>query len=153
MQWLLLVVFLAALVIIIVRGVWPMHVRRKRQLEVAQNLFTNRAPMTSPGFASTFFRDLTADVPIQLRRLLEHELGFDLARLRPDDRLVADLGLGTVDGLQSFHFAHDVEEQFSVTFPEHAWNDILTFSDLVTYIAKQMESQAPVYPKLPPNNG
>ena len=142
MQWLLLVGFVVVFVVFFVWIVWPGHVRRKRQLDRARNLFSDRTSFSSADFASSFFRDVPDNVPIRLRRLLERELGFDLACLRPDDRLAADLGLGKVDGLQPFHFAHDVEEEFAISFPEHAWKDIQTCSDLVTYVAKQTESHS-----------
>ena len=39
----------------------------------------------------------------------------DVARVQPDDRLVGDLGMGQVDGLDAHHFDGDLRTRFGVS--------------------------------------
>ena len=52
MQWLALILLVVGFAVFFARRVWPMHVRRKRQLDHAENLFSNRTSIASVDFAS-----------------------------------------------------------------------------------------------------
>ncbi len=103
----------------------------KRQ---ANEIMGERQPLSPVQFGSEFFPKEQVDVASRLLDILRKVLIVDVSRIHPDDRLVEDLGLGQVDGLDPNWLACDIKDSFGVSL-EPGWASIKTVRDLVTYVS------------------
>lgn len=112
---------------------------RKR---VADHMAKN--PALDPAvFAATYFPADQAAIASRLRELLVPHLEIDLARLHPDDRLVADLRMDDLDSMATVEFVLSVEKEFSIKLPEAEVAHILTLRDLTTCVARLISERPP----------
>ncbi len=127
-------VIVAALILIAI----PMAIRdrkiRQRKIDAA---FADRAPLDEPTFYSRYFmaRGVPEFIVVQVRRILEDELGADLSRLSAEDDLTKNL---------SFFFEHDslagvaiverLEEEFHIKISDAEATKTHTVKDIVNLV-------------------
>ncbi len=95
-----------------------------------------RAPLTEAQFGERFFTGGVSAIAARLRRVAAEELGKDLSRLHPDDRL-ALVFFASSDSLDSVELLMAIEEEFGIDLDDAAVTEIETFRDLVTVVAAQ----------------
>ena len=100
----------------------------------AKEVMRDRRAVSPSEFGSEFFPKDQAEIACRLRDILKKVLIVDASRIRPDDRLIEDLGLGQVDGLDPNWLECDIEESFGANL-KPSWPSIKTVRDLVTYVA------------------
>ncbi len=100
-----------------------------------------RAALTHQEFGEKFFPTEEASVAARVRAILQEWVGIDLSRAIPEDELVGDLGLGSVDGLTGVHMIHEVENEFHCTLDMDSRPSIVTIRDLVETMAAQLRRQ------------
>lgn len=103
----------------------------------------DRASLETEEFASFFFLGDQVAVAGQLHALLARHAPMDVGKLRPDDRLVADWRLDEMDSLAAREFLLDVEKEFGVAIPDDAAEKLLTFRQVVEYVAGQRPAGKP----------
>jgi hypothetical protein len=117
MYW-ISVVGLVAVIGLAVAAVGPSIVRMSRRSSAvkrrAAEVMNGRTRRSSQEFARAFFPDCQQDCARRVHDILRRLLIVDVARIQPEDRLVADLGLGQVDGLEPEHLSCDCEQRFGV---------------------------------------
>ncbi len=99
----------------------------------AKEIMRGRRALSSPEFGSVFFPEHQAEIAARMRNILKDVLIVDVSRIHADDRLIEDLGLGQVNGLDFEFLEFDVEQNFGVTL-RSAWPSIKTVRDIVTYV-------------------
>lgn len=115
MEWLLPISVVIFFSILIGPSIVRMCRRSSAVKRHAAELFLNREQLTATEFANDFFPPSQRDIATAIRELLEAELIVDATKIRPEDSLIVDLGLGQVDGLDLEFLDFDIEKQFSVS--------------------------------------
>lgn len=75
-----------------------------------------------------------AHVEQMIKEILVKQLGLDTAKIRPDSKLIEDLGM---DSFGSVETAFELEEKFELKIPDEAIYNAKTVKDIVDYIAKE----------------
>ena len=97
--------------------------------------------MDHSDFGLQFFPNHEAEIASRLHEMLETILIVDVARIRPDDRLIEDLGLGQVNGLDPDFLELDVKHAFGVDL-RPMWRMGVTVRELVHYVYAGRSNQA-----------
>lgn len=119
-----------------------MGLRRSKQTRRAEAVMQGRRALAHEEFGERFFVPGDAPVAARVRAILEKDVGVDLSRAVPEDRLAEDLGLGRVDGLAGIHLIHDLQDEFHVTFGEPA-SPVVTLRELVEFISGHLREAEP----------
>lgn len=134
----ILAVYLAiaiALAALLVRGISHMSKRSSAVKRRAAEVFAGRKRLNANQF-SELFDDQLRSIAESIHRVLKNVLIVDVDYIRPEDRLVSDLGLGRVDGLEPYHFDADVKSTYSLTLmPLFERLNDPTVRDVIEYIA------------------
>ena len=93
------------------RSVWRMSQRSSAVKRRAAVVFTGRKRLTSNEFCDLFPAPVRP-IAKRLHDILKNVLIVDVRFIRPEDRLISDLGLGQVDGLEPYHLDGDVESEY-----------------------------------------
>lgn len=116
----------------------PSVVRMSRRSNAVQKhareIMRDRRSMSASEFGSEYFSTDQAEIASRLRDILKKVLIVDATRIHPEDRLIEDLGLGQVDGLDPNFLELDIEHSFGVSL-RPTWSSIKTVRDLVTYVS------------------
>lgn len=106
-------------------------------------LHADRASLEAEEFASFFFLGDQVAVAGKLHALLARHAPTDVGKLRPDDRLVADWRLDQMDSLAIRELMLDVEKELGVSIPGDEAEKLLTFRQVVQYIAGHRPASQP----------
>jgi hypothetical protein len=93
-----------------------------------------RRPLTDDEFRA-LFSPPDAEVAVTIRDQLKGYLGIPVALVHPDDKLCADVGLGTRDGLDANCFVQDVERATGTTITGIDAEKLYTLRDIVVYVS------------------
>ena len=118
----------------LIRSVVRMLRRSTAVKRRAKAIMRDRRAMSPLEFGSEFFPKDQVEIACRLRDILKKVLIVDASRIHPDDRLIEDLGLGQVDGLDPNWLERDIEESFGVSLKPN-WSSIKTVRELVIYVA------------------
>jgi acyl carrier protein len=113
------------------------HRRRKRHFAA---FLADRDSLDEEAFAALFDTEAQAAVAVKLHVLLARHWPLDSGKLRPDDRFAADLRLDEMDSLASNAFVMDIERELGVAIPDEVAEHLLTFRQVVAYVAKKPPS-------------
>jgi acyl carrier protein len=113
--------------------VMPMSRRSRAVQRRAAEVLHDRPSLSAEEFGQTLFPPEQSAIATWLRKTLEEILIVDASRIRPDDRLIDDLGFGQVDGMDPNFLEFEVEREYGVKL-RPAWASVKTGRDLVTYI-------------------
>ena len=132
-----LVIFAGALAVLLGRGVWRMSHRSSAVKRRAATVFEGRQRLTTDEF-SELFPDDVRSIATRSRNILKGVLIVDVLFIQPNDRLIADLGLGHVDGLEPYHLDGDVQSEYDVSLlPLFESIPDPSVADVVQYLASQ----------------
>jgi len=112
------------------------HRRDARAQKRAANHLAKNPALDPAVFAATYFPADQAAIARRLRERLGPQLEIDLARLHPDDRMVADLRMADLDSMATVEFMLSVQKEFSIKLPEAEVAHILTLRDLTTGVVR-----------------
>jgi acyl carrier protein len=87
------------------------------QVRASGRHLAGREPLSSPEFGARLFPARQAPIATRLRELLAEETVIDLARLRPEDRLAADLRIDVLDSLALTEFVLAIEQEYGIEHP------------------------------------
>jgi acyl carrier protein len=113
----------------------------KRRL--AEEHLAGREPLSDQEFGEKFFSADRASIASRTRAILASHLPLDLSRMRPDDRLVADLRMEELDSFATVEFLLEVEEEFGIRVPDEEAERMRTLGDLVEYVAAALKAKGP----------
>lgn len=125
----------------LIRSVVRMSRRSSAVQKRAKEIMRDRRAMSPLEFGSEFFAGNQAEAASRIYDILKKVLIVDVSRIRPDDRLVQDLGLAQVDGLDPNFLELDIKDSFGVSI-RAAWPSIKTVRDLVTYVSTHCPTRA-----------
>ncbi|MBC8873871.1 MAG: acyl carrier protein [Planctomycetes bacterium] len=107
----------------------------------AEQVMAGRPAINRSDFGSHFSPHHEAEIASRVHEMLEKILIVDVSRIRPDDKLIEDLGLGQIDGLDPNFLELDVKDAFGVDL-RPVWRTGVTLRDLVHYIYAARSDQA-----------
>ena len=81
----------------------------------------------------------TQDIAERVFRIVSERLGYDQDKLTMDTSFIQDLGS---DSLDLVELTMELEEEFQITIPEEAADDIQTIGDVITSIEKELNKDA-----------
>ena len=93
------------------RSVWRMSQCGSAVKRRAATVFAGRDRLTPSEF-SDLFPASVSPIAKRLHDILKKVLIVDVRFIRPDDRLISDLGLGQVDGLEPYHLDGIVRSEY-----------------------------------------
>jgi acyl carrier protein len=70
---------------------------------------------------------------LKVRNILAEQLGVDLAEVRPDARILDDLG---ADSLDVVEMVMSIEEAFDIEVPDQDVEELRTVADVERYVAR-----------------
>jgi acyl carrier protein len=104
---------------------------RRRALRHMQG----RKPLPDDDFGRQFFPPHHAEIAARLRRILSRHIALDLSRLHPDDKLVEDLRMDSLDSMSTVEFIVDVEKEFRIVIPDAEAEQMHSLRDVVEHVA------------------
>lgn len=142
----LLTIFAIAMISILGRSVWRMSQRSAAVKSRAAIVFAGRRRL-SPNEFSHLFPATSQPIAEKVRELLADVLIVDAQLVRPGDRLMSDLGLGHVDGLEPYHLDGDVKSEYNVSLlPLFEKSNDPSVVDVVQYLADTSPTNNPINP-------
>lgn len=115
MYWIFLIGIIVLFSVLLGRGISRMSRRSAAVKRRANAIMVGRQQLTAQEFAMKFFPSPQHAIAATVWDILAGVLIVDVTRMWPDDRLVADLGLGHVDGLDVYHFDGDLQTHFGIS--------------------------------------
>lgn len=82
--------------------------------------------------------DSHSDVKERVLNVVSEQLGFNKEDLKMETSFVNDLGS---DSLDLVELVMELEEEFGITIPEEATEDVQTIGDVVEHIEKELEKK------------
>jgi acyl carrier protein len=70
---------------------------------------------------------------IKVRNILAEQLGVDVSEVRPDARILDDLG---ADSLDVVEMVMSIEEAFDIEVPDQAVEELRTVADVERYVTR-----------------
>lgn len=97
-------------------------------------LLSGRPPLDDEAFAKLFPGG--GDVAVTVRQQLKPYVRGDIRCILPGDRIVADLGVGAMDGLDVDEFLHALETAFAIRIPAGEAERARSVADVVNLVRK-----------------
>lgn len=99
-----------------------------------------RVKLGADEFAEKYFPEEQREIASKVRHLLAPYLTVSSASIRPNDRLIDDLGLSErlSCGLDEVEFVHDLEDEFKIEFGEDDYLQMQTFRDAVDIVEEKL---------------
>jgi len=85
-------------------------------------------------FGKQYFPADRAETAAHLRRILSRHISVDLSQIHPDDKLVEDIRMDSLDSLSTVEFVIDVEKEFGISIPDSDAAEMRTLRDVVEYV-------------------
>lgn len=99
-----------------------------------------RTPLEETDFVALFpGKEIAASI---VRNALKDVVPGDIRLVRPSDRIVADLMVGTVDGLDTNQVRGNIERSCQVTISDSDAEQVFTVGELVNVAHKAMSEQS-----------
>ena len=100
-----------------------------------------RKPLPDDDFGRQFFPPNRAEVAVRLRHTLSRHVALDLSRLHPDDKLVEDIRIDSLDSMATVEFVVDVEREFGVVIPDAVAQQMRSLRDVVEYVTTHLPKE------------
>ena len=81
----------------------------------------------------------TQNIAERVFKIVSEQLGYDQDKLTEDTSFIQDLGS---DSLELVELTMELEEEFQITIPEEATDDIQTIGDVIRSIEKELNKEA-----------
>ncbi|MCR5164131.1 MAG: acyl carrier protein [Thermoguttaceae bacterium] len=81
----------------------------------------------------------TQNIAERVFKIVSEQLGYDQDKLTEDTSFIQDLGS---DSLDLVELTMELEEEFQITIPEEATDDIQTIGDVIRSIEKELNKEA-----------
>ena len=128
LMWFIILLIAGGCVALLVLSDWSEKRRALRHMQ-------GRSPMSDEEFGRRFFSPGRAEIAARLRQLLSSHIPVDLTRLDPDDKLVQDIRMDSLDSLATAEFIIEVEKHFGISIPDSTAEQMRTLRDVVDYVA------------------
>ena len=126
------------------RSVWRMFQRSSAVKRRAAVVFTGRKRLTSNEFCDLFPAPVRP-IAKRLHDILKNVLIVDVRFIRPEDRLISDLGLGQVDGLEPYHLDGIVRSEYRASLlPLFDAEGDPSVAEVVDYLASDAVTNQPM---------
>ena len=81
----------------------------------------------------------TQNIAERVFKIVSEQLGYDQDKLTEETSFIQDLGS---DSLDLVELTMELEEEFQITIPEEAADDIQTIGDVIRSIEKELNKEA-----------
>lgn len=140
----LLAIVAIVMIAILGCGVWRMSQRSSAVKERAAIVFAGRESLSRNEFAA-LFPTTARPIAARFQKMLAGVLIVDAQLVRPEDRLISDLGLGHVDGLDAYHLDGDVKSEYNISLmPLFDKSDDPSVGDVVHFLADKYTTNHPM---------
>jgi acyl carrier protein len=129
------ILLLAGLIVVLVGLVW---LDSAAQVRAAERHMAGREPLSPEQFGAMLFPTEQAAIAARLRQLLAEETVIDLARLRPEDRPVADLRIDALDSLALSEYILAIESAYGIQLEDAEIASIRSFGELVELVSRRV---------------
>ena len=109
---------------------------RRRALKHMQG----RPSLTTVEFGEHYFPPAEADAAAQVRAIFAKHISVDVSKAHPDDKLVEDLRMDSLDSMSTVEFVIELEEHFQITIPDSAAEQMRTLRDITDFISRELQS-------------
>ena len=133
------------------RGIWRMSRRSAAVKRRANAIMLGRRELTAHEFAAKFFPTSQQAIAATVSEVLAGVLIVDVARVWPDDRLVGDLGMGQVDGLDAYHFDGELRTRFGFSVLDVFKTKDPSVREVIEYISGRLPEYDPAVHGRPAN--
>lgn len=97
---------------------------------------SSRPVLSDAEFGRHYFEPDRADIAARARKILQQHINVDVARLRPDDKLVEDIRMDELDSMSTVEFVIELEKEFGIKVPDANAAKMRSLRDVVDYIAE-----------------
>ena len=74
--------------------------------------------------------------------ILANHVGPNISRMNPTDRFIEDLRMEDFDSMSTVEFIMAIEKEFGIKIPDSAAEKMMTFQNVVDYVAEAVKSKA-----------
>jgi acyl carrier protein len=131
------ILLLVGLIVVLVGLVW---LDSASQVRAAERHMAGREPLSAEQFGAKLFPTEQAAIAARLRELLAEETVIDLARLRPQDRPVADLRIDALDSLALSEYILTIESSYGITLEDAEIAAIRSFGELAELVSRRVSA-------------
>ncbi len=117
----------------------------------ARGAVSSRETLDNEAFSRRYFEGRQARLASDVRAALAPYIPGDVSRAYPDDDLVKDLLLGTVDGMSASDFIASLERIYKIKLPPQEVQSMRTLRHIIRYISRQLEAVEAHNAQQPPN--
>ena len=151
MYWIFLLGIIALFSILLGPGIWRMSRRSAAVKRRANAIMLGRRGLTAHEFATRFFPSSQQAIAATVSEVLAGVLIVDVARVWPDDRLVGDLGMGQVDGLDAYHFDGELRTRFGISVLDVFKTEDPSVREVIECISRRLPNCDPAVHGRPAN--
>ena len=94
-----------------------------------------RRRLSDNEFGEQFFASDRVAIAARLRQILSRHIQLDVSQIHPDDKLVEDIRMESLDSLSTIEFVTEAEKEFGISIPDSVAEQMRTLRDVVDYIA------------------
>lgn len=116
--------------------VGTMHYRIQPIKQAVAAHLSGRDSLSSRQFAESFFSVDQQPIAMFVIETFRESLIFDTSRMRPDDRLFADLRVGQIDGLEPNEIDFAIKERFGCSMVPTFVGKDPSVRELIDFISK-----------------
>jgi acyl carrier protein len=102
-----------------------------------------RPSISDDDFGRLFFSPDRAEIAARLRKILSGHIDVGLSRLSPDDKLVQDIRMDSLDSMSTVEFVIDVEKHFGISIPDSIAERMQTLRDVADFVATHLSEEKP----------
>jgi acyl carrier protein len=133
--WLIILLMAVGVATLLMIQTWSEKQRALRHMQ-------GRPSISDDEFGRLHFSPDRAEIAARLRHILSSHIAVDLSRQNPDDKLVEDLRMDSLDSLSTVEYVVDVEKHFGISIPDGTAERMRTLRDVVDYVAANLPEKS-----------
>ena len=130
--WILVAVFVGALLLLVGTGCWNRHLSRRHM--------AGRPHLSGREFAQKYYPE-HVEVSAKARDILQEYIKVDLSQMEPADQPVCDFHLGAIDGEETVDVIVALEEFFGIKIEDAEAEKMRTVDDIISRVISGVEDK------------
>jgi acyl carrier protein len=102
-----------------------------------------RPSLTDEGFGNKFFPPDRSEIAARLRQIMSRHIAVDLSRLHPDDLIVEDIRMDSLDSMATVEFLIEIEQEFGISVSDAEAEQMRTLRAVVDYVYEATRGSRP----------
>ena len=112
----------------------------KSERQRALRHMQDRQPLSPDEFGQRYFPPDQSDIAAQVATIFGKHISVEVSQAHPDDKLVEDLRMDSLDSMSTVEFVIELEEHFKITIPDSAAEQMRTLRDITHFISRELQS-------------